>query len=129
MFENLMGMFGGGGGLMNMLLPMVTKPETIKMLQDKTREMFAHLAEKFGCEIHDVSISLQLVKHPISSKDAEGNTVVELDENGQPKIQERFLILFFVDKEGKRTAVQKAWADEYIQDVINQVNPNEQGKT
>lgn len=121
--DNLMGMFGGGGGLMNMLLPMVTKPETIKMLQDKTKEMFAHLAEKFGCGIHDVSISLQLVKVQVNKKDEEGNIIIELDENGQPKNneQERFLILFFVDKDGKRTAVQKAWADEYLQDVINQI--------
>jgi hypothetical protein len=123
MFENLMGMFGGGGGLMNMLLPMVTKPETIKMLQDKTKEMFAHLAEKFGCGIQDVSISLQLVSTPVNKTDNEGNILIELDENGQPKsnMQERFLILFFVDKEGKRTAVQKAWADEYLQDVLNQI--------
>lgn len=124
MFENLMGMFSGGGGLMkNMLLPMVTKPETIKMLQDKTKEMFAHLAEKFGCGIHDVSISLQLKSTPVNKTDNEGNILIELDENGQPKsnMQERFLILFFVDKEGKRTAVQKAWADEYLQDVLNQI--------
>jgi hypothetical protein len=121
--ENLMGMFGGGGVLMDMLIPMVTKPETMKMLQDKTKEMFAHLAEKFECGIHDVSISLQLKKVTVNKKDEEGNIVIELDENGQPKNyeQERFVILFFVDKEGKRTAVQKAWADEYLQDLINQI--------
>lgn len=123
MFENLMGMFGGGGGLMNMLLPMVTKPETIKMLQVKSKEMFAHLAEKFGCEIQDVSISLQLVSMPVNKTDNEGGILIELDENGQQKsnLQERFLILFFVEKEGKRTAVQKAWADEYLQEVLNQI--------
>lgn len=129
MLENIMGMFGGGkegkGGsmLMNMLIPMIAKPETVQMLQSKTKEMFVHLAERFECKVEDVSISLQLVSVKVTiEKDSEGKDVIELNEKGELKEpQDRFLILFFVDKDGKRTAVQKAWADEYISDVIQQM--------
>ena len=133
MFENLLGgMLGGSGGkggsmIMNMLLPMITKPETMNMLMNKGKEMFVHLAERFECEVKDLSISCQLVTVQKTSAGTEpGTQIVELDGEGKAVMQDRFLILFFVDKDGKRTAVQKAWADEYIADIIQQLKNEKQ---
>lgn len=129
--EQMMAMMGTGGGaggsmLMGMVLPMLKNPETIAMLNGKLKDMFEHLAGQFNCKAEEVSLNLQFMPaQKVMTKDDQGNDVPVM-EDGKEKVMDRFLVLFFVKKDGKMVPVQKQWADEWLSDVVAQMSSDPQ---
>ncbi len=128
--EQMMAMIGSGGGggsmLMGMVVPMLKNPETIAMLNGKLKDMFEHLAGQFNCKAEEVSLNLQFMpEQKVTTKGNEGNDVPVM-EDGKEKVMDRFLVLFFVKKDGKMIPVQKQWADEWLSDVVSQMSSEPQ---
>jgi hypothetical protein len=121
----------GGGGMMNMILPMlggkegiekkimsfISSPGTQKIISEQTNRMYEDLAKKFECEKYDIGLMAAIVNVP--AKDDGGQILI--GEGGQPNMVDKPIIYVMI----KGVAREKIDVQEFILNMVKGVQIKE----
>lgn len=102
----------GGGGLMQMLLPQLSSPAVVQMINGKLVEMADHLATSLGTTRDQIGLFAKMEKLPVRNEKGD----IMMDGAGVQILEDKCIVYIYVGNEAK----QKIAVDEFMKLMTQQ---------